>query len=58
MRAEIIHDIAPEAELAVAAIGGRNNVLGFGRIDAELALAELAIGNPLPAIMLLLNDEE
>ena len=53
--------VQPEAvreALTSTAIGGRNNVLGFGRIDAELALAELARGNPLPAIMLLLNDEE
>ena len=53
--------VQPEAvrkALTSTAIGGRNSVLGFGRIDAELALEELARGNPLPAIMLLLNDEE
>ena len=46
------------AALTNTAIGGFNNELGFGLINAELALAELAIGNPLPAIFLLLLEED
>ena len=44
--------------LTDTAIGGFNNELGFGLINAELALAELAIGNPLPVILFLLDDDE
>ena len=46
------------AALTNTAIGGFNNELGFGLINAELALAELAIGNPLPALFLLLLEED
>ncbi len=40
------------------AVGGTNNSLGAGRINAEEAFKALALGNPAPILLLLLGDEE
>lgn len=36
---------------------GRDNIYGYGRVDAVSAELALKAGNPLPAILILLEEE-
>lgn len=57
VKAKDVSNALTQGAVDLGAIG-RDNVYGFGRVDAEKALAKLTFGNPIPAIYLLLSRDE